>query len=86
MFENEYRRDFLKCMAWAGTRALFAFEDQSFVKDGLTLTEWSRGGLRFAAVIDLPPAELQQFETLFARCSSWSFSRAYGWYRRLELR
>src|SRR6476469_10863749 len=26
MFEDESRRDFLKCMAWAGTGALFAFE------------------------------------------------------------
>jgi Icc protein len=26
MFENENRRDFLKCMAWAGTGALFAFD------------------------------------------------------------
>src|SRR6478672_12128068 len=26
MFEDESRRDFLKCMAWAGAGALFAFE------------------------------------------------------------
>lgn len=26
MFETENRRDFLKCMAWAGTGALFAFD------------------------------------------------------------
>jgi anti-sigma factor RsiW len=44
--------------------------DRSFVKDGFAVTEWSRNGLRFAAVSDIPPAELQQFETLFARRSS----------------
>jgi anti-sigma factor RsiW len=44
--------------------------DRSFVKDGFAVTEWSRGGLRFAAVSDIPSAELQQFETLFAKRSS----------------
>ena len=44
--------------------------DRSFVKDGFAVTEWSRSGLRFAAVSDIPPAELQQFESLFARRSS----------------
>ena len=41
--------------------------DRSFVKDGFAVTEWSRNGLRFAAVSDIPPAELRQFETLFVR-------------------
>lgn len=44
--------------------------NRSFVKDGFAVTEWSRGGLRFAAVSDIPPAELQQFETLFAKRSN----------------
>jgi len=43
--------------------------DRSFVKDGFAVTEWSRNGLRFAAVSDIPPAELRQFETLFVRRS-----------------
>ena len=43
--------------------------DRSFVKDGFAVTEWSRNGLRFAAVSDIPPAELRQFETLFVKRS-----------------
>lgn len=43
--------------------------DRSFVKDGFAVTEWSRNGLRYAAVSDIPPAELRQFETLFAKRS-----------------
>jgi len=39
--------------------------DRAFVKDGFTVREWSRNGLRFAAVSDVPPAEVRQFETLF---------------------
>jgi anti-sigma factor RsiW len=38
---------------------------REFVKDGFAVTEWSRNGMRFAAVSDIPPSELQQFETLF---------------------
>ena len=39
---------------------------RSFVKDGFAVTEWSRNGLRFVAVSDIPASELGQFETLFA--------------------
>lgn len=44
--------------------------DRSFVKDGFAVREWSRNGLRFAAVSDIPPAELQQFHKLFEQRSS----------------
>jgi anti-sigma factor RsiW len=43
--------------------------DRAFVKDGFAVTEWSRNGLRFAAVSDIPAAELRQFETLFVKRS-----------------
>jgi anti-sigma factor RsiW len=43
--------------------------ERSFVKDGFAVTEWSRNGLRFAAVSDIPAAELRQFETLFGKRS-----------------
>ena len=41
--------------------------ERSFVKDGFTVKEWSRNGLRFAAVSDIAPAELRQFEGLFLK-------------------
>jgi anti-sigma factor RsiW len=41
--------------------------ERSFVKDGFAVTEWSRNGLRYAAVSDIPPAELRQFEGLFVK-------------------
>jgi anti-sigma factor RsiW len=44
--------------------------DRSFVKDGFAVKEWSRNGLRFAAVSDIPQAELQQFHKLFEERSS----------------
>jgi anti-sigma factor RsiW len=44
--------------------------ERSFVKDGFTVKEWSRNGLRFAAVSDIAPAELQQFHKLFEQRSS----------------
>src|SRR5690242_15055076 len=44
--------------------------ERSFVKDGFAVTEWSRNGLRFAAVSDIPAPELRQFETLFVRAST----------------
>jgi anti-sigma factor RsiW len=44
--------------------------ERSFVKDGFAVKEWSRNGLRFAAVSDIPPAELQQFHKLFEQRSS----------------
>ena len=43
--------------------------DRTFVKDGFAVTEWTRNGLRFAAVSDIPPVELKQFETLFVKRS-----------------
>src|SRR4051794_20257371 len=43
---------------------------RSFVKDGFAVREWSRNGLRFAAISDIPPAELDQFEELFVKMSS----------------
>jgi anti-sigma factor RsiW len=44
--------------------------ERSFVKDGFTVTEWSRNGLRYAAVSDIPAAELQQFRKLFEQRST----------------
>jgi anti-sigma factor RsiW len=41
--------------------------ERSFVKDGFGVREWSRNGLRFAAVSDIPAAELRQFEALFVQ-------------------
>ena len=43
--------------------------ERSFVKDGFAVKEWSRNGLRYAAVSDIPPAELQQFHKLFEQRS-----------------
>jgi anti-sigma factor RsiW len=43
--------------------------ERSFVKDGFAVKEWSRNGLRFAAISDIPPAELQQFHKLFEQRS-----------------
>ena len=43
--------------------------ERSFVKDGFAVTEWSRNGLRYAAVSDIPPPELRQFEGLFVKRS-----------------
>src|SRR5437868_8215128 len=44
--------------------------ERSFVKDGFAVTEWSRNGLRYAAVSDIPPAEVRQFHQLFEQRSS----------------
>jgi anti-sigma factor RsiW len=41
--------------------------ERSFVKDGFAVTEWSRNGLRYAAVSDIPAAEVREFETLFVK-------------------
>ena len=38
---------------------------RDFVRDGFAVREWSRNGLRFAAISDIPAGELQQFEQLF---------------------
>lgn len=45
-------------------------DERSFVKDGFAVTEWSRDGLRYAAVSDIPSAELRQFHKLFEQRSS----------------
>ena len=39
--------------------------DRSFVKDGFVVREWTRNGLRYAAVSDIPAADLEQFEAAF---------------------
>jgi len=44
--------------------------ERSFVKDGFAVTEWSRNGLRYVAVSDIPPAEVRQFRQLFEARSS----------------
>ena len=44
--------------------------ERSFVKDGFAVTEWSRDGLRYAAVSDIPPPELRQFHRLFEQRAS----------------
>jgi len=40
---------------------------RSFAKEGFAVREWSRNGLRFAAVSDIPAADLEQFQTLFVQ-------------------
>ncbi len=44
--------------------------ERSFVKDGFAVQEWSRNGLRFAAISDIPATELAQFERLFVERTS----------------
>ena len=46
-----------------------AASGKAVVEDGIAVAEWSDGGLQFAAVSDIPPAELQQFETAFRQRS-----------------
>lgn len=43
---------------------------RSAVKDGFAIAEWSDGGLSFAAISDIPPQELQQFERLYRQRSN----------------
>jgi anti-sigma factor RsiW len=43
--------------------------ERSFVKDGFAVIEWSRNGLRYAAVSDIPAPELRQFHKLFEQRS-----------------
>jgi anti-sigma factor RsiW len=38
---------------------------RSLVKDGFAVEEWSDGGLRFAAVSDISPKELEEFHRAF---------------------
>ena len=44
--------------------------ERQFIKDGYAVREWTRNGLRFAAISDIPAAELGQFEAAFIRSSS----------------
>ena len=39
--------------------------DRTATEDGFAVTEWGENGLRFAAVSDIAPEELTQFERLF---------------------
>jgi anti-sigma factor RsiW len=39
--------------------------ERSFSKDGFAVEEWSDAGLRFAAVSDIPPQELREFQRLY---------------------
>ena len=39
--------------------------ERTSTEDGFELAEWSEGGLRFAAVSDIPSQELQQFQRTF---------------------
>jgi anti-sigma factor RsiW len=43
--------------------------ERSFAKEGFTVKEWSRNGLRYAAVSDIPAGELGQFQALFVQRS-----------------
>ncbi|HLZ74925.1 anti-sigma factor family protein [Phenylobacterium sp.] len=45
-------------------------EARSTRRDGYSLTEWTSGGLRFAAVSDIEPADLQRFKAAFINGSS----------------
>ena len=51
---------------WAGGEG----GSRSFEKDGFAIEEWSRNGLRFAAVSDIPDAELRQFQREFIGATS----------------
>ncbi len=44
--------------------------NRSLVKDGFAVEEWSRGGLRYAAISDIPAPELRQFAKLFVARTS----------------
>ena len=46
-------------------------QDRTSTEDGFAVTEWGDKGLRFAAVSDIAPDELGQFEQVFR-------ARAYG--------
>jgi anti-sigma factor RsiW len=43
--------------------------NRSFVKDGFAVSEWSRNGLRYAAVSDIAPGEVQQFRNAFIQAT-----------------
>lgn len=42
---------------------------RSFVKDGFEVTEWSRKGMRYAAVSDIPSPQLHDFQELLLKQS-----------------
>lgn len=46
-----------------------ASADRRIEKDGYSLDEWSRGGLRYSAVSDVGPADLEQFREAFLRAT-----------------
>jgi anti-sigma factor RsiW len=46
---------------WPGSDA----HGRLFQKDGFSAMEWSQGGMRFAAISDIPPSELREFEQLY---------------------
>ena len=50
---------------WAGKGTA-----RSFQKDGFAIEEWSRGGLRYAAVSDIPVADLRNFQRQFVAATS----------------
>lgn len=41
--------------------------ERSFVKDGFEVNEWSRNGIRFAAISEVPAPQLRDFEELFLK-------------------
>lgn len=43
---------------------------RSLVKDGFAIEEWSRAGLRYAAISDIPASEVKQFAKLFVARAS----------------
>jgi anti-sigma factor RsiW len=47
-------------------------ETRTARRDGYSLVEWTSGGLRYAAVSDIEPADLQRFKTAFVARSSES--------------
>lgn len=51
----------INLFVWPGSGA-----ERRVQKDGYSIDEWSQRGLRFAAVSDISPAELQQFRQAFA--------------------
>ena len=72
------RREALKCMAWAGTGALWAHTINLFVSpdgketmpasvqiDGYSIRRWAANGLAYYAVSDIAPADLASFEQSF---------------------
>ena len=60
-----YRRRLhtINLFVWPATAA----SDRRVQKDGYSLDEWSEGGLRYAAVSDISPSELDQFRQAFVR-------------------